>query len=323
MKNKKKILVEWPSAVLMDLEDGVYCLEIRTRNNCLNQEIIAILQELPGLVMQTGRALLIGNGQVSFSTGADLEEVHEAMVEKDFSGLIRRIKEFQQGLQALRYAPFPVVSVLYGFALGGGCEICLASDKIVAHQRAYMGFPERLLGLTPAGGGILNYWKKQIHGTPLATARDSMDSIGMDIFSVLAGAVFSTSAEAAVQMGLLNNTDIILSSQADLIPRAKAEALNLLKDGYEPPLPVRIPVMGPAMGTRIDEYISHQREKGHLSDYDAYIAEKIGYVLSGGAVAPGTEIEEGELLALEQEAALELLQQEETLRRIVKRIKRQ
>ncbi|MGD8293271.1 MAG: 3-hydroxyacyl-CoA dehydrogenase NAD-binding domain-containing protein, partial [Desulfobacterales bacterium] len=172
LKSTGRIVTENKSASLIDLSDDVYCLELHTKMNSLNQEIIEFLPEILEIVDANAAGLVIGNqaGGMpgAFSAGANLMDVAAAVKENRYSDLEKMIAALQYGLLNLRYAPFPVVAAPFGLALGGGCELCLASDRIVAHAELYMGLVEIGVGLLPAGGGCLNLWRKFLASVPAA-----------------------------------------------------------------------------------------------------------------------------------------------------------
>ena len=131
------------------------------------------------------------------------------------------LKKAQDGLQRARYASFPVVAAPYGLALGGGCEVCLAADRIVAHAELYMGLVEIGVGLLPAGGGCTNYWKKMLASIPEPVNAD-LPSFFLPVFQNIAMARVSTSAADARAIGYLGPNDRIVFNRDYLIGEAKS-----------------------------------------------------------------------------------------------------
>ncbi|MDP3286098.1 MAG: 3-hydroxyacyl-CoA dehydrogenase family protein, partial [Desulfobacterales bacterium] len=156
LKGDNKLVKSCKSASLTDIGDGVYCCEFQTKMNALNTEIIEFIHESLDYVDQNGAGLVIGNqaGGMpgAFSAGADLVQVGMAAKEKRFSEIEMMIERLHMAVQREKYSPFPVVAAPYGLALGGGCEVCLGADRIVAHAELYMGLVEIGVGLLPAGG---------------------------------------------------------------------------------------------------------------------------------------------------------------------------
>ncbi|MGD9123190.1 MAG: 3-hydroxyacyl-CoA dehydrogenase NAD-binding domain-containing protein, partial [Desulfobacterales bacterium] len=170
VKAQDKVVQASESASLIDLDDGVFCLEFHTKLNSLNQQIVEALHSAREFVDRQGIGLVIGNqaGGMpgAFSAGANLADMSAAAKAERYADIEQLIKNLQYGLQDLRYAPFPVVAAPFGLTLGGGCEVCLAADKIVAHAELYMGQVEIGVGLIPAGGGCLNLMKKYMSALP-------------------------------------------------------------------------------------------------------------------------------------------------------------
>ncbi|MBW1842196.1 MAG: enoyl-CoA hydratase/isomerase family protein, partial [Deltaproteobacteria bacterium] len=167
-----KVVKTCPSASLIDLEDGVFCLEFHTKMNALNKEIVEFQQEVLDYIDTNGVGLVIGNqaGGMpgAFSAGGDLKFMAALAQEGKYAEIDAFLQIAQNGIQNARYSSFPVVAAPYGMALGGGCEVCLGADRIVAHADLYMGLVEIGVGLLPAGGGCLNLWKKFISSIPEA-----------------------------------------------------------------------------------------------------------------------------------------------------------
>jgi enoyl-CoA hydratase len=92
--------------------------------------------------------ILRGAGERAFAAGADVEEMSEMS-----PSTARQYSEAGQSLAWLmEAAPFPIIAMVQGFALGGGCELALAADFIIASTRARFGQPEAKLGLMPGFG---------------------------------------------------------------------------------------------------------------------------------------------------------------------------
>ncbi|WP_075878916.1 enoyl-CoA hydratase-related protein [Vreelandella massiliensis] len=134
--------------------DGVVRLTINRPQalNALNSQVLTALEkELTELESHPSlRAVLItGAGEKSFVAGADITEMREKTPEeaRAFAGqALRTIKR-------LETLPVPVVALVNGFCLGGGCELALACDWAVASDNAIFGQPEVLLGVIPGFGG--------------------------------------------------------------------------------------------------------------------------------------------------------------------------
>ena len=320
LKAVEKVVKTSDSATLIDLDDGVFCLEFHTKMNSLNQQIIEALHEAREFVDSEGIGLVIGNqaGGMpgAFSAGANLSDVVAAAKDNQYDGIELMVRGLQYGLQDLRYASFPVVTAPYGLTLGGGCEVCLASDRIVAHAELYMGQVEIGVGLIPAGGACLNLMKKFLSSMPDVVTDFDIAKFFLPVFMAIAMAKVSTSAADARANGFLGPRDRIIFNRDYLIGEAKKDVLKMVDEGYAPPLKRKIKVLGRAAQGMVNAEISNMLSGKFISEYDAFLAKKIAYVISGGDVRDNAQIEEDVILTLEREAFIELLKEEKTLARI-------
>jgi 3-hydroxyacyl-CoA dehydrogenase len=320
LKSTGKVVKENESASLIDLGDDVFCLELHTKMNALNQEIVEFLPVVQETVDDSAAGLVIGNqaGGIpgAFSAGANLADVAAGVQAGRFDDLAKMIAGLQYGLLNLRYAPFPVVASPFGLALGGGCELCLTADKIVAHAELYMGQVEIGVGLVPAGGGCLNLWRKFLESVPAAVTDMDLAKFFIPVFMSIAMAKVSMSAAEAQANGFLGPKDRIVFNRDHLIAEAKKEVLKMVEEGYAPPLKGKIKVLGQAAQGMVAAQIADMANGGFISEYDAYLAGKIAYIISGGDVRDNAEVDEDVILTLEREAFIDLLKQEKTQARI-------
>jgi len=320
LKDAGKTALTCPSASLVDLGEGVFCCEFHTKMNALNGETIEFIHQSLDFVDKNGVGIVIGNqaGGMpgAFSAGADLLAMAMAALEGKISEIAQTIRRLQGAVQRFRYSNFPVVAAPYGLALGGGCEVCLGADRIVAHTELYMGLVEIGVGLLPAGGGCLNLWKKYIRTLPEKVTDIDISKFFVPAFMNIATATVSTSAAEARANGFLSTCDRIVFNRDHLIGEAKKEVLRMVSDGYTPSLKQKIKVVGEAAQGMVNVQLSDMQQAGFVSEYDAFLARRIAFVLSGGEVKFGSEVEEEVILKLEEEAFLDLLKQEKTHKRI-------
>lgn len=320
LKAKGRLVKATESSSLIDLDDGVFCLEFHTKMNSLNQQIVEALHQTREFVEAEGVGLVIGNqaGGMpgAFSAGANLADLSAAAKDNRFDDIERLVKNLQYGLQNLRYASFPVVAAPYGLTLGGGCEVCLAADKIVAHAEIYMGQVEIGVGLVPAGGACLNIWKKFLSSVPEVVADFDLGRFFLPVFMAVAMAKVSTSAADARTNGFIGPRDRIIFNRDYLIGEAKKDVLKMVDEGYAPPLKRKIKVLGQAAQGMVNAEVFNMLSGKFISEYDAFLARKIAFIISGGDVRENVEVEEDVILTLEREAFCELLNEEKTLARI-------
>ena len=320
LKAQDKVVQASESASLIDLDDGVFCLEFHTKMNSLNQQIVEALHSAREFVDHEGIGLVIGNqaGGMpgAFSAGANLADMSAAARAERYADIEQLIKNLQYGLQDLRYAPFPFVAAPFGLTLGGGCEVCLAADKIVAHAELYMGQVEIGVGLIPAGGGCLNLMKKYLSALPAVVTDFDLAKFFLPVFMAIAMAKVTTSAADARANGFLGPRDRIVFNRDYLIGEAKKEVIKMVAEGYAPPLKRKIKVLGQAAQGMVAAEISNMLSGKFISEYDAFLAKKIAYVISGGNVRDNAKVDEDVILTLEREVFMDLLKEEKTLARI-------
>jgi len=320
LKSTGKVVTENPSVSLIDLGDDVFCMELHTKMNALNQDITEFLPTVLEAVQNNAAGLVIGNqaGGMpgAFSAGANLADVAAAVKEERFADLDKMIAGLQYGLLNFRYAPFPVVAAPFGLALGGGCELCLAADKITAHAELYMGQVEIGVGLVPAGGGCLNLWRKFLESVPEVVTDMDLGKFFIPVFMAIAMAKVSTSAAEARANGFLGPRDRIVFNRDHLIGEAKKDVQKMVDEGYAPPVKQPVRVLGQAAQGMVAAQIADMANGGFVSEYDAFLAGKIAYIISGGDVRDNAEVAEDVILTLEREAFVDLLKQEKTQARI-------
>src|SRR4051812_38454707 len=125
------------------------------RPDALNAISTALATELATVAADVARddgvraGVLTADGDRAFCVGADLKE-RNAMSDDDFRA--QRIV-FRAAFGGVLGLPQPTVAAVHGFALGGGCELALSCDIVVADESAVLGLPEVTIGLVPGGGG--------------------------------------------------------------------------------------------------------------------------------------------------------------------------
>lgn len=320
LKASGKTALTCASASLVDLGEGVFCCEFHTKMNALNGEIVDFIGQALDHVDANGVGLVIGNqaGGMpgAFSAGADLAFIRGLVEKGAFDEIEAFLKRAQDGLLRARYASFPVVAAPFGLALGGGCEMCLGVDRIVAHAELYMGLVEIGVGLLPAGGGCTNLWRRFVESLPEAVGDADMGKFFIPTFMNIAMAKFSTSAADARANGFLGPRDRIVFNRDYLIGEAKKEVLAMVAAGYAPPAKRPIPVIGEAGQGMIDAELYNMHSAQFVSEHDAFLASRIAYVISGGQVRSNTKVDEEVLLTLERKAFVDFLKQEKTVARI-------
>ena len=320
LKGAGNLVQSCKSASLIDLDDGVFCLEFHTKMNALNKEIIEFQQKAMEYVDANGLGLVIGNqaGGMpgAFSAGGDLFFMAGLAKEGKYSEIDAFLRMAQDAIQKEKYSSFPVVAAPYGMTLGGGCEVCLGADKIVAHAELYMGLVEIGVGLLPSGGGCLNLWKKFVQTIPETVIDVDLAKFFVPVFMSIALAQVSTSAAEARISGFLGPKDRIVFNRDYLIGEAKKEVLKMVDEGYAPPIKQPIKVLGQAAQGMIEVEIFNMLKGKFISEYDAFLAKRIAFVISGGEVRDNSSVEEDVILNLEREAFVDFWKEEKTMARV-------
>jgi 3-hydroxyacyl-CoA dehydrogenase len=323
LKEREKKVAGNKGASLIDIGDGVACLEFHTKMNAIGDEITGMLVKSADIVGKDFDGLVIGNHATNFSAGANLFMVLFAAQEEEWDDIEWAVKTFQDALMKLKYLDKPVVAAPAGMALAGGCEVCLAADRIRFAAETYMGLVEAGVGLIPAGGGckelILrnteNLFEVQRGG--LYPKQIELMPFLARAFENIAMAKVSTSGPEAVKLGYLRPTDKMTVNRDYLIEDAKKTVLAMNMEGYTPPrYRDEIRVAGENSFAMIKLALWTMHESAYITDHDVTVSEKIGYVICGGNVLADTKVSEQYLLDLEREAFLSLCGDPKTQDRI-------
>jgi len=311
-----------PGASLIDLGDGVACLEFHSKMNTIGADTIQMMRDSLKETEGKFEGLVIGNQAENFSAGANLMLILFEIQDENWDGIEASVKAFQDTLMAIKYFEKPVVAAPFGLTLAGGCEICLAASMIRAAAETYMGLVEVGVGLIPAGGGTKEMLLRSTEGIPAGVDADLLPFV-RKAFETVAMANVATSAKEAQQLGYMRPNDRITINRDHLLHDAKETVLSLIRDGYHPPQAKRkIKVMGERGYALLQMGLFYMREGGYISEYDQLVARKVAHIMSGGNLPDGTEVTEQYLLDLEREAFLSLCGEPKTQERIEYMLKR-
>ena len=304
------------SASILDLGDGVFCLEFHAKLNALDQDIFDIMPKAVERAERDGVALVIGNDAPdAFCAGANLFGLMVALGQGNMKVIDQMVVDFQSACQRTRYARVPVVAAPFGLALGGGAEVVLGCQVVRAAAELYVGCVEVGVGLIPAGGGCM-----EMAARASARAADDpqfdMLSLMRAPFLALATARVSTSAEEARDIGYLRQADGVSMGRETLIADAKATALGLARAGYRPPPPRRIRVIGEAGQATLKQALINLQGAHQITAHDAVVSGHLARALSGGSVPAGALVSEQHILDLEREGFLSLCGEPKTRDRI-------
>jgi 3-hydroxyacyl-CoA dehydrogenase len=314
LKQANGVVAKNSGASLVDLGDGVFCLEFHTKMNTIGGETLAMIHKGIRRTEEDGVGLVIANEGGMFSAGANLMLLVMAIADGAFDEIAQLVKAFQKAMMAIKYAKVPVVAAPHNLVMGGGCETCLHAAAINAHAETYMGLVEIGVGLLPAGGGTK---EMAIRAIKLAEENDtdSTPFISKN-FRNIAMAKISTSAAELYGMGFMRPGDTITMNMAKRLHDAKLKAIALAAT-YRPGKPLTgLKAPGRSVAASIKSHLWNLRQGGFISAYDQFLAGTIADVITGGDVPAGTLLTEEYLLELEREAFVRLCGQQKTLERI-------
>ena len=308
-KNSDKIIGN-NSATIWDLGDGVACFEIHTKMNAIDPDVTAMAAKAIDVIKGGFKGLVIGNDNArAFSAGARLDVFVDFANHQDWDGLREFVRGGQMAWYNLKYSDFPVVAAAGGLALGGGAELMMHTNHVVAHSELYAGLPERNVGILPAWGGVTQLTlrhqylnKDKLFGTEAG-------------FRVVISCVNSGSALQARDLGLLKPTDDIIMNRDRLLSAAKAKVIKLAHN-YTLPEKSTIVVGGQVLFKRLLAIVEAERIAGRFSDTDVGISTEIAKVMAGVGL-PQAKCDELALMKLERDAIITLAARETSQARLV------
>src|SRR5882724_9334821 len=322
-KKSNGVVKKNSGASLVDLGDGVGCIEFHSKMNSLGGDIVSFVSQTlkPGGGGDGFEAFVITNDADNFSVGANVMLLLMSVQEEEWDEVDLAIRQFQDMTQAIKFSPKPVVVAPFGLTLGGGTEISIHAAARQPHAELYAGLVEVGVGLLPGGGGCKEMLLRALDSA--ATIRPGrVESIELieamkKAFEIIAAGRVATSAHEARSLGFLHESDNITMNRERVLADAKARALELVHSGYEPPQ-ARADVPAPGENVlaalRLGVHIMRQGE--YISDHEVKIATKVAEVLCGGNVTSGTPVSEQYILDLEREAFKSLCGERKTQERI-------
>lgn len=317
LDNIRKSNMVWKNsgAVIEDLGDGILNLEFQSKMNTIGGDVLAAINMAIDLAEKNHQGLVVGNQGANFSVGANIGMIFMMAVEQEYEELNMAIKYFQDTMMRMRYSSIPTIAAPHGMALGGGCEISLHADKVIAAAETYMGLVEFGVGVIPGGGGSK---EMTLRASDLFHKGDVQLNVLQEHFLTIGMAKVATSAYEAFDLGLLQKgKDVVVVNKDRQIAQAKKHALLLADAGYSQPVKRKdVLVLGKqALGMFLVGTDSMEASN-YISEHDQKIANKLAYVMAGGDLSEPTKVTEQYLLDIEREAFLSLCTERKTLERI-------
>jgi 3-hydroxyacyl-CoA dehydrogenase len=305
------------SASLVDLGDGVLCFELHAPASAIDAAVVELgaraLQEL-----ESGRwaGMVIASQARNFCVGANLGEVGMAAYQGLHDQVAEAVKGLQDVLMGFRFAPRPVVAAPHGQTLGGGAEIVLAADRVVATLETYIGLVEVGVGVIPAGGGCKELLRRIVTPAMRAAPDAPVLPFAQRVFETIGLARVATSAVEARELGFLEEHDVVVLDADHQLAAAKREVLDLA-DTYTPPArEASVYAAGLPVLAALELGVQTLQWAGQASEHDGVVARHLARVLCGGELSLGQWVSEQHILDLELEAFLALLEEPKTMERI-------
>ena len=327
-KKSNGVVKKNSGASLVDLGDGVGCIEFHSKMNSLGTDIVSLITQSlkPGGPGDNFDAFVMTNDATNFSVGANLMLLLLSVQEEEWDDVDLAIRQFQGMTQAIKFSPKPVVVGAFGLCLGGGTEISLHAAARQPHAELYTGLVEVGVGLLPGGGGCKEVLLRAVDGAAASRGRTSGEALAGSVemmeamkraFETIATAKVATSAHEARALGFLTESDRITMNRERVLTDAKTRALELVRAGYEPPVPrADIPAPGENLLAALKMGVHLMRQGDFITDYEVKLGGKIAEVLCGGQITPGTPVSEQYILDLEREGFKSLCGERKTQERI-------
>jgi 3-hydroxyacyl-CoA dehydrogenase len=327
-KKSNGVVKKNSGASVVDLGHGVACLEFHSKMNTLGSDILSLISQTlkPGGPGDNFDAFVITNDATNFSVGANLMLLLMSVQEEEWDDVDLVIRQFQGMTQAIKFSPKPVVVAPFGLCLGGGTEISLHAPARQPHAELYTGLVEVGVGLLPGGGGCKEMLLRAVDGAAAAHGKSTPEALAGSVemleamkhaFETIATAKVATSAHEARALGFLTESDRISMNRERVLTDAKSRALELVRAGYEPPVPRNdVPAPGESLLAALKMGVHLMRQGDYITDYEVKLGGKIAEVLCGGNVTPGTPVSEQYILDLEREGFKSLCGENKTQERI-------
>jgi 3-hydroxyacyl-CoA dehydrogenase len=322
IKDRNGVIKKNAGASLIDIGDGVACLEFHSKMNAIGGDTLQMLKTALSEVEKNFVGLVVGNQGANFSVGANIMLMLMEAQDENWEELDMMARYFQMATMSLRYSPKPVVVAPFQLVFGGGCEMVLHADRVRAAAETYIGLVEVGVGIIPAGGGTKEMLMRALDSIPKGVDEADPFPFVKRAFETIALAKVATSAEEARAMAFLSADDSISMNPDRLIADAKKEVLALSASGYVAPQQRNdiLALGAPALAT-FKLGIHQMKRAGYISDHDAEIGTQLARVLTGGDLNHPTRVSEQYLLDLEREAFLSLVGTRKTQERIAQMLK--
>jgi 3-hydroxyacyl-CoA dehydrogenase len=305
------------SASLVDLGDGVLCFELHPPASAIDAALVELgARALQELESGDWAGLVIANQARNFCVGANLGEVGMAAYQGLYDQVGEAVKGLQRVLMGFRHAPRPVVAAPHGQTLGGGAEIVLHADRVVAALETYIGLVEVGVGIVPAGGGCKELLRRVVAPAVRAAPDAPVLPFVQRVFETIGLAKVAASALEARELGFLEEHDVVVLNADHQLATARREVLDLA-DSYTPPArEASVYAAGLPVLAALELGVQTLQWAGQAGEHDGVVARHLARVLCGGELSLGQWVTEQHILELERDAFLALLREPKTMERI-------
>jgi 3-hydroxyacyl-CoA dehydrogenase len=315
LKSTGNLIKRNPGASLVDLDDGIVCLELHAKMNVLDEDILSMLNAGLDCLESDFDGMVIYTEADNFGAGANIFVAVMSAQNELWDQLEQSLRFGQDLYKRVRYSPKPVVTAPVGLALGGAAEMNMHASRIVAGAELYMGLVEIGVGIIPSWGGTKEMLRRVLNPAMKTKNAEALPYL-QRIFEQIGLAKIATSAEEARQMGFLSPCDRVVMNREHLMAEAKREALHMVHSGYVPPMPEKIYAAGRDSLAALRVGIYMMKEGNYITEYEAEIANRLAFVMTGGDLSSPTWVDEQYTLDLEREATLSLMREKKTQERM-------
>ena len=305
VKQLAKVQKENSSAFTYEYKD-YKIVEFNTKANTLDYDSMDALKKA------SDKNLIIINEGMQFSAGVNLNYVMEFAKEGNWKAIEKFIYHFQMTCKQLKYSNNLVIAAPSGLALGGGFEVLVQSDYVVAHTNIVTGLVETIVGLIPAGGGtkqMLWRWMQD------EKAKEDPDFAPQKVFDIIGYGKTASSPVEAMPLKFLLKKDKSIMNRNKLLSVAE-QLINEKKNGYKPPQQPIFKLSGNQVRNKMFQTLENLFKEKKIMEHGMEVGKKLAFVLSGGNTTIDKELSEDDMYALELEAFIQLIQMEKTQARI-------
>ena len=259
----------------------------------------------------TDKPLIIINESMQFSAGVNLTYTMNFADKGDFKSIEKFIKYFQETCKHLKYSDHPVVSAPSGLVLGGGEEVAIQSNFVVAHSNIVMGLVETGVGLVPAGGGckeVLWRWMQTDE------AKTDPDFAPLKVFNIIGYGKTATSTIEAEPLKFLRPEDKKVMNRNSLFEVSKKVLIE--NKEFTPPKECKFKLSGKTLKEKMKKVLEKLYNDKIILDHGIIVGTELANVLSGGDTSIEKTLSEDDLYKLELDSFMKLIEMPKTQERI-------